>query len=107
MVEGAFHSAAKRTDENYMTPCLGVSWLGLCNYDPALPAPVYFTLGNAISALAFTLAVQNFLKPVFKFRLGVQYLTLRRLYLLVFAAVLVIVISTVVPMFSSCTAFGS
>ena len=45
--------------------CFGLSILGTCLYNPAQPAPTYFTLGNAISALGFTLAIQQFLKPIY------------------------------------------
>jgi hypothetical protein len=41
----------------------------MCSYNPAQPTPVYFTLGNAIAALALTLAVQQLLKPIYIFRL--------------------------------------
>lgn len=77
--------------------CVGIEWLGLCNYDPAAPAPNYFTLGNAVTALAFTLAVQNFLKPVYVFRLAIRYITTKRLYGMVFAGAFCCVIAAFVP----------
>lgn len=77
--------------------CLGIEWLGLCNYDPAAPAPNYFTLGNAVTALAFTLAVQNFLKPIYVFRLAIRYVSIKRLYSLVFAGAFCCVIAAWVP----------
>lgn len=77
--------------------CLGIEWLGLCNYDPAAPAPNYFTLGNAVTALAFTLAVQNFLKPIYLFRLNIRHVTTKRLYSLVFAGAICCVIAALVP----------
>lgn len=56
--------------------CTGIAWLGLCNYDPASPSPNYFMLGNAVTALAFTLTVQNFLKPIYIFRLAIRHVTI-------------------------------
>lgn len=77
--------------------CLGIEWLGLCNYDPAAPSPNYFTLGNAVTALAFTLAVQNFLKPIYVFRLAIRRVSIRRLYSLVFAGAFSCLIAAWVP----------
>jgi len=56
--------------------CLGFEAIGLCNYDPAQPFAIYFAPGAAVGALAFTLAVQQLLKPVYRFRLAVRHLTL-------------------------------
>lgn len=80
-------------------PCLGLTWLGSCAYNPALPSPTYFTLGNAVAALAFTLAVHTFLRPIYRLRLGVRYLSLSRLYVLIFSAVGVTAIAALVPSF--------
>lgn len=66
-------------------PCLGFEALGRCAYDPSNPQAIYFSLGEAIAALAFTLAVQQLLKPVYRFRLSARYLSLPKLYGLVFA----------------------
>lgn len=77
--------------------CLGLTWLGMCAYNPALPSPAYFTLGNAVAALAFTMAVQSFLKPIYRIRLGVRFLSIGRLYILIFAAVGMSVIAALVP----------
>lgn len=77
--------------------CTGIAWLGLCNYDPASPSPNYFTLGNAVTALAFTLTVQNFLKPIYIFRLAIRHVTIWRLYALVFTGALCCVIAALVP----------
>jgi hypothetical protein len=62
--------------------CLGFEALGLCDYDPAKPFTVYFAPGAAVGALAFTLAVQQLLKPVHRFRLSARYLTLPRINVL-------------------------
>jgi hypothetical protein len=77
--------------------CLGIESLGLCNYDPAAPSANYFTLGNVVAALAFTIALQNFIKPVFDFRLRVRRITTTRLFGLVFCGAFCIVIATLVP----------
>jgi hypothetical protein len=60
-------------------PCFGLSALGLCAYNPAQPSPTYFTVGNAIAALGFTLAIQQLFKPIYRFRLRAY--GLRILYL--------------------------
>jgi hypothetical protein len=79
--------------------CLGLSWLGTCRYNPAAPASIYFGLGQAIAALAFTFAVQQLLKPIYRFRLGIRYVPLSRLYICVFAGVGAVVIAALVPNF--------
>jgi hypothetical protein len=48
----------------------------MCSYNPAQPGSAYFSVGNAISALGFALAIQQLLKPIYQFRLrayGIQY----------------------------------
>ncbi|HEV2161190.1 MAG TPA: hypothetical protein VGR52_02990 [Stellaceae bacterium] len=50
-------------------PCLGLNILGKCSYNPSHPYTTYFSLGNAVAALAFTLAIQQFLRPIYLFRL--------------------------------------
>lgn len=80
--------------------CLGLAWLGACAYDPASPAPAYFTVGNAIGALAITLALQTFLKPIYRLRLGVRYLSLPRLYVIIFAGVGMTFLAALVPSFT-------
>ena len=82
-----------------MHACLGLSWLGQCNYDPAAPASVYFSPGAAVGALAFTLAVQQLLRPIYRFRLSARYLPVRLLYIVVFAAAGATVIAALVPNF--------
>lgn len=77
--------------------CLGLSWLGNCAHDPSIPSPLYFTPGDAIAALAFTLAVATFLKPIYRLRLAVRYLSLGRLYGLVFLAFVLTVFAALVP----------
>jgi hypothetical protein len=77
--------------------CLGFEALGLCNYDPAKPFAVYFAPGAAVGALAFTLAVQQLLKPVHRFRLAARYLTLPRIYVCVFGGVAATVVAAILP----------
>jgi hypothetical protein len=80
-----------------MSACLGLTWLGTCPYNPALPSPSYFTLGNAIAALAFTMAVQTFLKPIYRVRLAIRYFSIGRLYILIFVAVGMTFVAALVP----------
>jgi hypothetical protein len=77
--------------------CLGLEALGPCNYDPAKPFTVYFAPGAAVGALAFTLAVQQLLKPVHRFRLATRYLTLSRIYVCVFGGVAATVVAAILP----------
>jgi hypothetical protein len=60
-------------------PCFDLSFLGLCAYNPAEPAPKYFTVGDAIAALGFMLAIQQPFKAAYRFRLRAY--GLRILYL--------------------------
>ena len=78
-------------------PCFGFEIFGLCNYDPSGPASTYFSVGDAIAALAFTLAVQQFLKPIFIFRLNARGISLFWLYGLVFCGFLSAMIAAVLP----------
>lgn len=81
--------------------CLGFKALGLCDYDPAKPFTVYFAPGAAIGALAFTLAVQQLLKPVHQFRLATRHLTLSRIYICVFSGVAAAVVAAILPNITS------
>jgi hypothetical protein len=78
-------------------PCFGVQALGLCAYDPAQPFATYFSLGDVVAALAFTLAVHQLLKPVYVFRLGQRYLTPARLYSCVFTGAAAVLVATLLP----------
>jgi hypothetical protein len=79
--------------------CLGIQMLGPCKYDPATPPNVYFSLGEAVAALAFTLAVQQLLRPIYQLRLQVRRLSLGRIYALVFAGVFAAGVAALVPSF--------
>jgi hypothetical protein len=50
-----------------------------------------------VGALAFTLAVQQLLKPIYRFRLSVRYLSLTHLYICVFVGVGAVAIAAIVP----------
>jgi hypothetical protein len=78
-------------------PCLGLSLLGQCLYNPAQPNPVYFSVGNAIAALALTLAVQQFLTPIYRFRLRAYGLKIGHLIFPVFVGFLCAVIAALLP----------
>jgi hypothetical protein len=78
-------------------PCLGLSLLGACLYNPAQPNPIYFSVGNSIAALALTLAVQQFLTPIYRFRLRAYGLKISYLILPVFAGFVCAVIAALLP----------
>jgi hypothetical protein len=77
--------------------CFGMQAFAECAYDPAKPYAVYFAPGAAVAALAFTLTVQQLLKPVHRFRLTARRLSLGRLYIAVFAAAGLVIISAILP----------
>lgn len=77
-------------------PCFGIQALEGCAYNPGA-APVYFGLGDAIAALGFTLTVQQLLKPIYRFRLRARYLSVGKLYAIVFAGAASAVIAALVP----------
>jgi hypothetical protein len=76
--------------------CLGIAVLGQCAYDPAKPT-VYFSLGDAVAALAFTLTVAQLLRPIFRFRMRVRALSEGPVYVLVFAALALVVVASALP----------
>lgn len=78
-------------------PCLGLSLLGQCLYNPAAPNPIYFSVGNAIAALALTLAVQQFLSPIYRFRLRAYGVKISYLIVPVFLGFVCAVIAALVP----------
>ncbi|HVA15546.1 MAG TPA: hypothetical protein VNF99_20020, partial [Stellaceae bacterium] len=78
-------------------PCLGLSFLGSCAYNPAQPSPVYFTIGDAVAALALTLAIQQFLKPIVVFRLRAYGLSIRYLILFAFVGFGCAIIAALLP----------
>lgn len=80
-----------------MNECLGFEFLGLCAYDPADPAVIYFSVGDAIAVLSIALVLPQFLKPIFVFRLNSRRLPLRTLYILVFLGVMSAIIGALLP----------
>lgn len=77
--------------------CLGMSFLGSCAYNPARPAIVYFNIGDAVAALGFTFAVQQFLRPIYKFRISAYRLKIQYLYVLLFMGFTCTVIGAILP----------
>ena len=78
-------------------PCFGLSILGLCAYNPAQPASISFTIGDAIAALGFTLAIQQLFKPIYLFRLRAYGLRILHLAWAVFLGALCSVIALLLP----------
>lgn len=77
--------------------CFNFIGFELCAYELAPRATNYFVLGHAVSALAFTLALQNFLKPIYRLRLAVRSLSIGRLYVVIFGAVGLTAFAAIVP----------
>lgn len=80
-----------------LSACFGLEILGLCKYDPQAPSPSYFTIGDAVAALAFTLAVQQFLKPIYQFRLRAMGIRFSYVVCAVFLGALCTVVAAAVP----------
>jgi hypothetical protein len=78
-------------------PCLGLSFLGSCFYNPGHTSPVYFSIGDAIAALALTLAVQQFLTPIYRFRLRAYGLKISYLILPVFFGFVCVLAAALLP----------
>ena len=78
-------------------PCFGLSILGLCAYNPAQPTPTYFTVGDAIAALGFTLAIQQLFRPIYRFRLRAYGLRILYLVWVVFLGAICSVIALLLP----------
>lgn len=55
-----------------------------CSYDPANAAFSYFGLGEAVAALAFTLAVPQFIKPIYRMRLAARRIRISYIFSLAF-----------------------
>lgn len=77
--------------------CLGIAALGICSYDPAHPYQSYFTAGSAIAALGFTLAIQQLLKPIYRFRIRAYGLKLVYLPVFVFTGAFCSIIAMLLP----------
>jgi hypothetical protein len=78
-------------------PCIGLSALGSCLYNPAQPSIIYFSIGEAVSALALTLAIQQFFSPIYRFRLRAYGLRFLYLIIPVFLGFACAVIAALLP----------
>jgi hypothetical protein len=77
--------------------CLGITALGQCTGTSG----IYFDLGEAVAALGFILAVQQLLRPIYRFRLRVRNTTLPRIYLAVFVGVFLVAVASLIPSLKS------
>ena len=77
--------------------CFGFEFIGMCKYDPNSPTPTYFTIGDALATLAFTFAVQQFLKPINRLRLSSLGLSFSYVVIAVFFGASLSVIAATVP----------
>lgn len=84
-------------DEASQAFCFGLEWLGRCAYKPSQPFAVYFSLGEVIGALAFTLAVQQLLKPIYIFRLNARRTPIAALYVVVLLGSLSAIFAAIAP----------
>jgi hypothetical protein len=71
--------------------------LGLCTYDPAAPAFSYFGIGEAVAALAFTLAVPQFIKPIYRMRLSARRIRMLYIFTLAFVGAGFALIGALLP----------
>lgn len=71
--------------------------LGLCAYDPANPAFSYFGIGEAAAALAFTLAVPQFIKPIYRMRLVARRIRILYIFTLAFVGAGFALIGALLP----------
>jgi hypothetical protein len=78
-------------------PCLGLSALASCLYNPAQPSTIYFSIGEAVAALALTLAVQQFFSPIYRFRLRAYGLRFFYLIIPVFLGFACAVVAALLP----------
>lgn len=80
--------------------CFGLEFLGTCKYDPKAPSPTYFTIGDAIAALAVTFAINQFLKPLYRLRLNVIGIGFGTIVSFVFFGAALSVVAAIVPSLS-------
>jgi hypothetical protein len=78
-------------------PCLGISLLGLCDYNPAAPQIAYFTVGEAAAALSVALLIPTFLRRIYRFRLRARSTPLWLVYAVVFAGFLCAALAALIP----------
>lgn len=77
--------------------CLGIKALGLCSYNPAKPNNVYFSVGDAVAAIALLLAFSQLMTPTLKFRLKIGGMAAWVAASLFIAAVMVIFAAAILP----------
>jgi hypothetical protein len=58
---------------------------------------VHFSIGEAVAALSITLAIPQFLKPIYLFRLKAQAIRLTYIYVLVFGATAFTIVAALLP----------
>lgn len=80
-----------------MHDCFGLSFLGLCAYDPSEPASIYFSIGDAVAAMGIALIIPEFLRPIYTFRLKTRIISLNIIYYIVFSAFIFVVIASIIP----------
>ncbi|PZN93342.1 MAG: hypothetical protein DCF29_26460 [Alphaproteobacteria bacterium] len=73
-----------------------IAW-GQCAYDPGNPAFSYFGLGEAAAALAFTLAVPQFIKPIYRMRLAARRIRTLHIFSLAFCGAAFSLIGGLLP----------
>lgn len=69
----------------------------MCAYNPAQPTFAYFTVGDAVAALGFTLAIQQLFRPIYLFRLRAYGLKIAYLFGAVFLGALCAGVAMLVP----------
>lgn len=72
----------------------------------ALPTFVGFTIGNAIAALAFTITIQQFLKPIHRFRLYAWGVSIQWLFIAVFAGSALVFVGNILRYFAKDITFS-
>lgn len=77
--------------------CLGIIAWGQCAYDPGNPTFSYFGLGEAVAALAFTLAVPQFIKPIYRMRLAARRIRTVYIFSLAFAGSMFALVGGLMP----------
>lgn len=83
--------------ENFTThPCLGIAELGQCFYNPTRPI-VYFTVGNAVAAFAFTTVILQLLKPLYRYRIASYGLSFKYLISAILMGFIFSIIAALLP----------
>ena len=69
----------------------------MCSYNPGQPGIAYFDIGSAISALGFTLAIQQLLRPIYRFRLNSYGVHFFHLILGIFVGFISVLLAAALP----------